>query len=105
MVVKSKDAVRRIFHGVTFEILAETQTSMITRICHTLGDSVSFHRHPNEQMGYIVSGRHRLHTARGWKELEAGDSYAIPRDVDHKWEVLEPGEVIHFFTPPRQDYQ
>ena len=36
--------------------------------------------------------------------LTSGDSYSIPEDVAHAWEVLEAGEVIDVFTPVREDY-
>ena len=32
------------------------------------------------------------------------DSYTIPGNVEHTIEIIEPGEVIDFFTPPREDY-
>lgn len=37
-------------------------------------------------------------------ELTAGDSYAIPGGWRHAFEVIEAGEVIDLFTPPREDY-
>lgn len=36
--------------------------------------------------------------------LTAGDTYAIPGNVPHSFEVLEGGEVVDVFTPHRQDY-
>jgi quercetin dioxygenase-like cupin family protein len=36
--------------------------------------------------------------------LTWGDSYSIPLNIEHSWEVLEAGEVIDVFTPLRQDY-
>jgi quercetin dioxygenase-like cupin family protein len=36
--------------------------------------------------------------------LGPGDSYSIPENIEHSLEVLEAGEVIDVFTPPRQDY-
>lgn len=36
--------------------------------------------------------------------LHAGDSYAIPGDVPHSFEVIEGGEVVDVFTPQREDY-
>ncbi len=37
-------------------------------------------------------------------ELGPGDSYSIPRDVERSIEIIEPGEVLDFFSPPRKDY-
>jgi mannose-6-phosphate isomerase-like protein (cupin superfamily) len=36
--------------------------------------------------------------------LYAGDSYAIPGNTPHSFEVLEGGEVVDVFTPQREDY-
>ena len=36
--------------------------------------------------------------------LHAGDSYAIPGNTPHSFEVMESGEVVDVFTPPREDY-
>lgn len=36
--------------------------------------------------------------------LAAGDSYAIPGNVSHSFEVLEGGEVVDVFSPQREDY-
>ena len=42
-----------------------------------------------------------------WPKIDSvqdGDSYAIPENVEHSFEILEAGEVIAVFTPIRQDY-
>ena len=36
--------------------------------------------------------------------LTVGDSYAIPDNTSHSFEVLEEGEVVDVFTPHREDY-
>lgn len=68
------------------------------------GNYATEHTHPQEQCGYVISGKY-LMTIEG-KEfiLETGDSYAIPGNVAHSFKVLEAGEVIDVFTPHREDY-
>jgi mannose-6-phosphate isomerase-like protein (cupin superfamily) len=61
--------------------------------------------HPHEQAGYVVSGRYRQTIAGSSYELRPGDSYAIPGGIDHAMEVLEDGEVIDVFTPPRDEFR
>lgn len=61
----------------------------------------------SEQCGYVVSGRHRLiieSDPRIDVVLTAGDSYAIPGNTLHSFEVMEDGEVVDVFTPHREDY-
>jgi len=103
-IVKSKDAQRRKYMGVSFERLAIGPQSMVTKMLYAVGDQVPEHSHPNEQSGYVISGKFRLRAGSTTTMLEAGDSYAIPADVVHRFEVLEPGEVIDVFTPPREDF-
>jgi quercetin dioxygenase-like cupin family protein len=68
------------------------------------GDFVPEHKHPNEQSGYVLSGIYMLRSEDMDEILMKGDSYSIPANVDHSLEILEPGEVIDIFTPPRLDY-
>lgn len=104
MIVKSVDSKKREFKGVEFEVLASGDKSMLTKMNYKNGDKVPFHSHPNEQCGYVISGEHIIRINKTTEVLKPGDSYVIPMDVDHAWEVIEGGEVIDVFTPPRLDY-
>jgi hypothetical protein len=125
MIVKAKEAQSREFMGVPFVLLAVGEQSMVTKMHYRAGvKGAGEHSHMNEQSGYVVSGKYRLrmehfdgggsrvHTneasteAKQWDDiiLQAGDSYSIPGKVIHSFEVMEPGEVIDFFTPPRADF-
>lgn len=107
-VVPADQGQKRSFKGVDFVVLAVGEKSMVTKMLYKPGDFVPFHGHPNEQSGYVLSGRYRLHL-KGMKgnhsaELEVGDSYAIPPNVEHSMEIIEAGQVVDVFTPPRPDY-
>ena len=104
MIVKSGDGKQKEFLGVSFEVLAVGEKSMITKMNFKKGDSVPFHRHANEQSGYVISGKLRFRFGEFDEILEAGDTYSIPADVKHAIEVIDTGTVIDFFTPPRKDY-
>ena len=104
MIVKSKDAVRRTFYGVEFVLLSHGPDSMVTKMLYKSSDSVPVHAHPNEQSGYVISGKYRLRFLGNDQELEVGDSYSIPANIEHSIEIIVPGEVVDFFTPPREDY-
>jgi quercetin dioxygenase-like cupin family protein len=67
-------------------------------------DNVPFHKHPNEQSGYVISGKYRIIFGDNDQVIGPGDSYSIPRDVEHRIEIIDPGEVLDFFSPPRKDY-
>ena len=105
MVTKAAEAESREYSGVHFELLAVGEESMVTKMRYEAGNEVRPHDHPNEQSGYVVSGRYRLVVAGEETIIEAGDSYAITGDVEHELEVLESGEVIDVFVPPREEYR
>lgn len=104
MIVKSENAKNRQFKGVSFDVLAVGQKSMVTRMNYRVGDKVPLHSHPNEQSGYVISGKYRIKYQNINEILNFGDSYSVPENVEHSWEVLEDGEVIDTFIPPRLDY-
>jgi hypothetical protein len=125
MIVKANEAQNREFMGVPFVLLANGEHSMVTKMHYRAGvTGAGEHSHINEQSGYVISGKYRLRMehfdggrsrvhaneastkVKHWDDviLQAGDSYSIPGKVIHSLEVMEPGEVIDFFTPPRTDF-
>ena len=104
MIVKSDEAQRRSFLGVDFVLLAHGPESMVTKMLYKIGDKPPLHKHPNEQSGYVISGKYRIVIDSVGREIGPGDSYSVPRDVEHGIEIIEPGEVLDFFSPPRKDY-
>ena len=104
MIVKSVDAQRRTFLRVDFVLLSHGTESMVTKMLYKKGDNPPLHKHPNEQSGYVISGSYRIVFGNSDQVIGPGDSYSIPRDVEHRIEIIEPGEVLDFFSPPRKDY-
>ncbi len=107
IVVKKNDAVKRTFKGVNLDSLAVGEKSMVTKMNYVKGNYATTHWHPHEQCGYVISGKHHLIVEcepRIDVILEAGDSYAIPGNTPHSFEVMEDGEVVDVFTPQREDY-
>lgn len=104
MIRKGKEALSRSFKGVAFDVLAVGQRSMVTKMRYKTGDKVPSHSHPNEQSGYVISGKYELGIEGDKVLIEKGDSYSIPADMAHSLSVIQPGEVIDVFTPIREDY-
>lgn len=78
---------------------------MVTKMLFKLEDKVPFHKHPSEQSGYVLSGKYRIQFSKYDQEIGPGDSYSIPSNIEHRIEIIEAGEVVDFFTPPRDDYR
>lgn len=104
MITKKENAKSRQFKGVSFDVLAVGEKSMVTKMNYKVGDRVPPHAHPNEQSGYVISGKYRIVYQEEDEILTSGDSYSIPENIVHTWEVIEGGEVIDVFTPFRTDY-
>jgi quercetin dioxygenase-like cupin family protein len=104
MIVKSNEALRRSFLGVDFVLLAHGPESMVTKMLYKIEDHPPLHKHSNEQSGYVISGKYSIIIDNVAYKIGPGDSYSIPRDVEHRIEISEPGEVLDFFSPPRKDY-
>ncbi len=104
MIVTAAQAKKKKFLGVDFVLLSHGPDTMVTKMLYKKKDNVPFHKHPNEQSGYVISGKYRIQFENWIQEIGPGDSYSIPQNIEHRIEILEPGEVVDFFSPPRLDY-
>ena len=97
-----------VFKGVSLDSLAIGEKSMVTKMNYVKGNFATTHQHPHEQCGYVISGEYRLKVEMPEENIDillhAGDSYAIPGNTPHSFEVIEGGEVVDVFTPQREDY-
>ena len=108
IVVHKKDALKKVFKGVSLDFLAIGEKSMVAKMNYVKGNFATTHQHPHEQCGYVISGEYRLKVEIPEENIDillhAGDSYAIPGNTPHSFEVIEGGEVVDVFTPQREDY-
>ena len=108
IVVHKKDALKKVFKGVSLDSLAIGEKSMVAKMNYVKGNFATTHQHPHEQCGYVISGEYRLKVEIPEENIDillhAGDSYAIPGNTPHSFEVIEGGEVVDVFAPQREDY-
>ena len=45
------------------------------------------HARPYETVGYVIEGRARLHLGEQTVILDKGDSWVVPKGVEHKYEI------------------
>ncbi len=62
------------------------------------------HSHPHEQTGYLVEGRINLTIGQQMFEVQPGDSWCIPGNVEHSAQILKNSLAIEVFSPVREDY-
>ncbi len=66
---------------------------------------IPLHRHPQEQTGFLVSGRMILTISGVDHTMDPGDAWTIPGDVEHGARVLKDSVAIEVFSPLRPDYR
>ena len=71
------------------------------------GMDINPHKHPFEQVVYIVEGRVRFHVGDDVMEAGPGSLIRIPPDVMHYAEPIgdEPALNLDVFAPIRDDYR
>lgn len=64
------------------------------------------HHHENEQLGLVISGLLTLRVAGESRDLQPGDTYAIPSQVPHDAKAGPEGAtVLDVFAPVRADWE
>ncbi len=86
---------RQYFHG--------TQSTFVKWVAKK-GGKVPLHKHPNEQVTWIISGEAKVFSGGKQYLMKAGDMMVIPANVPHEFHFNEDTVDIDFFAPARQDW-
>lgn len=91
--------------GEAFKVVADAQNATVGKGYIDPGKSLPTHRHPNEQIGYVLSGQCDLILEGERYLVKAGCTYYIPSNLWHIWENngIERFVYIDIFTPRRED--
>jgi quercetin dioxygenase-like cupin family protein len=68
------------------------------------GAHAAAHRHPHEQMFWMISGRMEFRLGDQKRTCGPGDVGVIPGGVEHEAWFPEDTEVVDVFAPPREDF-
>ncbi len=68
------------------------------------GAHTAAHRHPHEQIFWMLSGKMKFRLGDEVRICGPGDVAVIPGGVEHEAWLLEDTEVIDIFSPPREDF-
>ncbi|MBI4593899.1 MAG: cupin domain-containing protein [Candidatus Rokubacteria bacterium] len=68
------------------------------------GAHAAAHRHPHEQIFWMISGRMEFRLGDETRTCVAGDIALIPSGVEHEAWWPEDTEVVDIFSPPREDF-
>jgi quercetin dioxygenase-like cupin family protein len=90
--------------GLQREILAHTPSMMLVRHDICQGWRGAAHRHPHEQLIYVIRGRIQFEANGAKFDAVAGDNFIVASNVEHQATALEDSVVLDVFTPAREDY-
>lgn len=90
--------------GITRRILAHGGKMMGVEASFEKGAVGTAHRHPHEQVSYILSGSFEYTVEGKTYILHQGDSYYVAPDLLHGATALEDSVILDIFTPQREDF-
>ena len=93
----------RINDKITRKIVSG-ERGMIVWWSNKKGAHAQAHKHPHEQIFWIISGKMDFRMGKERRLCGPGDVCVIPGGVEHEAWFPEDCEVIDVFTPPREDF-
>ena len=91
--------------GVWRRTLSWGERLMVVQVVLEEGAVVPAHRHPHEQITYIVEGKLSMDVEGRTHVLVPGDSLLFPANVEHGATALKRTLVVDSFSPPREEYK
>ncbi len=93
--------------GAEMALIGDGERMTLTRIYIKPGAVFPDHSHPNEQIGTCIEGKGVLISGGKSLNVEAGVTWTIPADEEHRFEAMGDHPVIIYeaWSPPREDYR
>ena len=88
----------------TRRILAHGGGMMGVEASFEKGAVGTMHRHPHEQVSYVLSGSFEYEVEGKKYILHKGDSYYVAPNENHGATALEDAVILDIFTPQREDF-
>lgn len=90
--------------GIVRKTLVFGEKTLLTEFRMDKDSQLPRHSHPQEQVGYLVTGHIVLYIGTEQHDIKPGDSWAILGDVEHAADILEDSIAVEIFSPLREDY-
>lgn len=100
----NQDGYKPVLAGINLRTLVYGEKTLFTEFKMEKGRQLPRHSHPQEQTGYLVSGHLRLTIGNETFDVEPGDSWCIPANLEHQAEIMLDTIAIEVFSPVREDY-
>jgi quercetin dioxygenase-like cupin family protein len=93
----------RITDKISRRVLSGKQSMMVWWNVKA-GAHAAAHKHPHEQIVWMLKGKMDFRIGDECRSMGAGDVAVIPSGVEHEGHFLEDTEVVDMFAPPRADF-
>jgi quercetin dioxygenase-like cupin family protein len=77
---------------------------MLTYFEFDQGQEIPSHKHPHEQITFILEGEMQFKLGDEIKNLRAGEGVTVPSNMMHSVCALTPVKVVDAWNPIREDY-
>ena len=84
--------------------IASGEQEMIVWWNMKAGARATAHKHPHEQIAWILKGKMEFRLGNERRTCGPGDVVVIPGGIEHEAFFPEDTEVIDVFAPPRADF-
>ena len=101
---KNDTGYTQILNGITIKTLVYGDKTLLSEFHLRQDSQLPAHAHPQEQTGYLLTGKIRLTIGDECFEVEPGDSWSIPANIEHRAEILADSVAVEIFSPVREDY-
>jgi quercetin dioxygenase-like cupin family protein len=93
-----------VLPGIKLKTLVYGEKTLFTEFRMDAGSVLPRHAHIHEQTGYLIEGNIRLTIGEQVFEVEKGDCWSIPGNMEHGAEILKDSVAIEVFSPVRDEY-
>ncbi len=101
---KSELEAKNVIDGITLRSVSGSRT-MMTFFDFEPGAVIPSHKHPHEQITYIIEGEIEMIVDGETKLLKTGDGVVIMPDQEHSAKILsKPSKAVDAWYPIREDY-
>jgi quercetin dioxygenase-like cupin family protein len=90
--------------GIRIKTIASGERVLMSKFFLDAGTKLPLHSHPNEQIGYLLSGSIVLYIGDASREIKPGDSWCVPSCAEHRADIIEDSCALEIFSPVREDY-
>ncbi|ADZ90476.1 cupin domain-containing protein [Marinomonas mediterranea] len=105
MFIQSNDVpLEDLGDGVSRKIMAYSENIMTVEVHFEEGAVGPMHKHPHEQLTYVLSGEFEFTIGDETRLVKAGDTLYKEPNIMHGCVCKKPGVLLDNFTPMRKDF-